>query len=70
MKTIHALFTLEKETKGSFRFQEIDQTTGLPLMKSGGDYKIGSLYIRKSALTLGEGSAPRRIIVTVEGDDA
>lgn len=64
MKTIHALFSLEKETKGSFRFQEIDQVTGLPL-KEAGAYKIGSLYLRKSAL---DGAAPRRIIVTVEED--
>jgi len=72
MKTIHAIFALEKETKGSFRFQEIDQVTGLPL--TSGNYKIGSIYLRKSALN---GPAPRRLVVTIEdentgrtGDDA
>ena len=64
MKTIHALFSFEKETKGAFRFQEIDNATGAPL-KEAGAYKIGSLYLRKSAL---DGATPRRIVVTVEED--
>lgn len=64
MKTIHAIFTLEKETKGSFRFQEIDNALGHVLPP--GAFKIGSLYIRKSAL---DGAAPRRIVVTIEDEN-
>ena len=63
MKTIHALFSLERETKGSFRFQEIDNALGNVLQP--GAFKIGTLYLRKSAL---DGAAPRRIVVTVEED--
>jgi len=68
MKTIHAIFTLEKETKGSFRFQEVDAVTGTSLIKSGGDYKIGSLYIRKAALNLDDAPVPRRLVLTLEED--
>ena len=67
METIHAVFTLEKETKGSFRFQEIDQVTGVSLMQSGGAYKVGTLYIRKSAI---DGVAPRKLVVTIAADDS
>ena len=44
MKTIY--MKLEKETKGAVRYQEVD-SKGEKLS----NYAIGTLYIRKSALT-------------------
>lgn len=54
-------FMLEKETKGALRYQETD-ATGLPLKIEGGA-KIGTLYVRKSALN---GEMPAKLKVTVE----
>lgn len=53
-------FSLEKETKGALRYQETDGN-GQPVKIEGGA-KIGTLYIRKSALN---GEMPAKLIVTV-----
>jgi len=51
-KTIVCKFTHAKETKGAHQYKETDD-----------DYKIGTLYIRKSALG---GNVPKEITATVE----
>ncbi len=56
------MFTLEKETKGALRYQESDSVTGLP-MKIEGGAKIGTLYVRKTALN---GEMPEKLKVTIE----
>jgi len=43
---IDVSMVLERETKGAVRYQEVD-AAGNPMTE---DYKIGTLYIRKSAL--------------------
>jgi hypothetical protein len=55
--TISVNLQLTKETKGAVRYEEGD-------WKSHADYKIGTLYIRKTALTA---PFPKEIKVTVEG---
>jgi len=54
-KTIECTFTHAKETKGAHQYKE-DATD---------DYKIGSLYLRKTALG---GDVPQTIKATVEYD--
>lgn len=54
--TLH--FTVEKETKGAVRYAEVD-ATGKPAFSP----QIGTLYVRKSAMT--EGRIPPAITVTV-----
>jgi hypothetical protein len=55
------LFKVEKETKGTYKYQQI-KADGSTYSIDGGA-QIGSLYIRKSAF--GEGSAPTRISIVV-----
>jgi len=43
-------FKFEKETKGAVRFQEVEQDGESPAFAP----KIGTLYIRKSALVTGQ----------------
>lgn len=47
-------FTLEKETKGTFRYQETDKI--MP--------KVGTLYVKK--YTFPHGDAPQHLTVTIE----
>ena len=61
MALIEARFKLEKETKGAVRYQEVDEK-GEPEHMSA---KIGSLYIRKTALERGT-SFPQILHVTIE----
>lgn len=52
-------FTLERETKGTFRYAE----------KTAGEFDepvVGTLYVRKSAFKA-EGKVPQSLTVTVEG---
>ena len=46
-------FELEKETKGTFRFKETGEKE---------DYKIGTLYVKKTAF---QGTAPDKLTVTL-----
>ena len=55
-----ALFSIERETKGTFRYKECDQK-GEHLEQM--DCKIGTLYIRKTHLG---NNAPAILVVTVE----
>ena len=55
MQKVTVEFTLKKETKGTFRYQEVEQLSQPPV--------IGSLYIKKSATGI---DPPKRIRVTVE----
>ena len=52
IKTIVCKFTHAKETKGTHQYKA-----------TGDDYKIGTIYIRKSAL---DGDVPKEITATVE----
>lgn len=54
-------FTLEKETKGALRYQETDG--GGQALKIEGGAKVGTLYVRKSALN---GEMPQKLKVTIE----
>ncbi len=54
-------FALEKETKGAIRYQETDGS-GLPVKIESGA-KVGTLYVRKSALN---GEMPQKLKVTIE----
>ena len=57
-KTVTVEFTMEKETKGTFRYSEVTEGLNEP--------KIGALYIRKSALAeMGFKEAPAKLTVTV-----
>lgn len=61
MKT-EVQFRLEKETKGALRYQEVDDK-GEVVEQAWA--KIGSLYLRKSALERGA-AFPQLLCVTVE----
>ena len=61
MPTFHAQFKLEKETKGTFRYEEVDEQ-GTPETAWG---KIGTLYVKKTAFERGT-EAPTSLRVTVE----
>ncbi len=50
---MEATFTLEKETKNTYRFQE-DESSGPP--------KVGTIYVQKWSFD----TAPRRIKVSIE----
>ena len=56
---LEASMTLERETKGAVRYQEVRDGTPVDIH----DAVIGTLYIRKAALT---GPVPKYIRVTVE----
>ena len=56
MKGIVLTFTKEKDTKGTFRYQEVEG--------AGGETVVGSLYVKKPAL--GD-EPPERLRVTIEG---
>ena len=58
-QTIH--FTIERETKGAIRYQEVDQHQGSPVPFS--DCAIGILYVRKSAL---DKKVPQTLTVRIE----
>jgi hypothetical protein len=51
-KTIECEFTHAKETKGAHQYKE-----------TADDYKIGTLYLRKTAI---DGDTPKTVKVTVE----
>lgn len=53
-------FVFEKETPGAVRFQEVDATGNK--VKVEGGAKIGTLYVRKTALN---GEVPQKLLVTV-----
>ena len=54
-------FTVEKETKGAVRCQEVDDD-GAPALAP----QVGTLYVRKSAMP--DGKIPKTLIVTVMGE--
>ena len=54
-------FTLEKETKGAIRYQEVGDD-GAPAFAP----QVGTLYIRKSALP--GGKVPKTLTVTIAGE--
>jgi hypothetical protein len=58
--TKQLLFTLEKETKGALRYNEVDKD-GKAIEHP--DFAIGTLYLRKSAFPA---PFPQAIAVTVE----
>ncbi len=58
--TTTVTFSFEKETKGAVRYQETDENN-LPVNIEGGA-KIGTLYVRKSALN---GEIPQKLTVTL-----
>ena len=47
---------LEKETKGTYRYKELE--------RDGGNLAIGTLYVKKGIV---EGTAPTALTVTIEG---
>jgi hypothetical protein len=55
VKRIVLTFRREKETKGTFRYQEVENAAG--------ETTVGSLYLKKAAL--GE-EPPERLRVTIE----
>ena len=55
MKRIILTFKKEKETKGTFRYQEVEGP--------GGETVVGSLYVKKTSL--GD-EPPERLRVTIE----
>lgn len=61
MAKIIAIFTVERETKGAVRYQEIDVKGNILEM---GDSKIGTIYVRKTAFN--SPTFPQKITVTVE----
>ena len=54
-------FTVEKETKGAVRYQEIGDD-GAPAFAP----QVGTLYVRKSAMP--GGNIPKTLIVTITGE--
>jgi hypothetical protein len=58
--TITSSFVLEKETKGTFKFKEVD-TAG---QDAGAWGKVGTLYMRKTAFA--QGVTPKTIKATFE----
>jgi hypothetical protein len=59
--TVVARFKLEKETRNTFKFQEVDDTGA----EAGAWGKIGSLYVQKTAFPRGS-SAPKEISVEIK----
>jgi hypothetical protein len=55
---VNLRFAFEKETKGAVRFQEVGEY-GKPAFAP----SVGTLYIRKSALT--DGKIPQSLTVTI-----
>lgn len=55
-------FKLERETKGTYVFKEIDAKGNVLEVR---DSKIGTIYIRKTEV---KGTAPQGITITVEAD--
>jgi hypothetical protein len=60
-----AQFKVEKETKGTFKYQQVKPDGSPHTIEAGA--QIGSLYIRKSAFA--EGAAPQKITITVAKED-
>jgi hypothetical protein len=58
--TVNVTMTLEKETPGAIRYQEVDAKGGVVTMAEGA--KIGTLYMRKVAFGK---AVPKSISVTV-----
>jgi hypothetical protein len=58
--TVNVTMTLEKETPGAIRYQEVDAKGGVVTMQEGA--KIGTLYMRKVAFGK---AVPKSISVTV-----
>jgi hypothetical protein len=54
-------FTVEKETKGAVRYQEVGDD-GAPAFAP----QVGTLYVRKSAMP--GGKIPKTLIVTITGE--
>jgi len=61
---IKAMFVLEKVTPGALRYQEV-ASDGTPLKINDGA-KVGTLYVRKSAL---DGDHPQRVQMTIDTVD-
>jgi hypothetical protein len=59
MTPIIALFNVEKETKGTIKYQEVDEA-GVPSFAA----KIGTLYVKKSNFP--DGKFPKDLRVTIE----
>jgi hypothetical protein len=58
--TIEVEFKVERETKGTFLYAEVDAHG---LKKEMKDSTVGAMYVRKSALN---GTSPKRLKVTIE----
>ena len=56
---LQANFALDRQTTGAIKYAEIDEDGGFLDMR---DAKIGTLYLRKTAL---EGKAPQRVTATI-----
>jgi hypothetical protein len=54
-------FTVENETKGAVRYQEVGDD-GAPAFAP----QVGTLYVRKSAMP--DGKIPKTLIVTIVGE--
>jgi hypothetical protein len=59
MPNLNLTFLLERETKGAFRYQEVD-SNGRPLDLA--DATVGVLYVRKAALGAAK---PKSLTVTI-----
>ncbi len=56
MAKVQTTFSLERETKGTYRYQEDDQK--MP--------RVGTLYVKKYTFPK---DAPRKLILTLEWED-
>ena len=61
MTKLSLKFKFEKETKGAVRFQEVEGENNEPAFAP----KVGSLYVRKSALEAGK--IPQYLVVEITG---
>ena len=57
-------FIFEKETKGAVRYQEVTDSGEVAAVA---EYKIGTIYIRKSAFASGQ--HPKAFTLTLEVDN-
>jgi hypothetical protein len=60
-EVIVAKFKLEKETRNTYKFAEVDDTGN----EAGAWGKIGSLYVQKTAFPRGA-TAPKEIEITIK----
>ena len=59
-ETITVQFVVEKETKGAWRYKEVDETGA----DAGAWAKIGTLYVRKTAFEKGKHTAKLSVTIT------